>query len=312
MQFNRFILEALLASVIVLLSMRGSAGQLNEDELPRDCEANMENIKKCISAAVDASKATGCNWYLLIDPLDTCIRDAVIGCNYDEQEVWYQYIDDFNKTMTSDDCYPPCTGQEARGQLMFQCFNDANFEQLISDLSSSTDVQSSNPSCGKLSTMSTCLLEATNGCPALTDITHDRIYNVPNSAEVFSKCGVSPFLTATTNAPVALLDTNSMQPYPYTVTKSPDSLNGGEQLLVILGSIVIAATIIVIIIVIVLTIRRRRAEHRRSLLRDWRPNGQKVYMDDEPQFTTAQRGDLYRPVAISHNSGFLNEGVRVQ
>jgi hypothetical protein len=301
--------QALLVSLVVLLSMRISTGQLND--LPPDCDQGVENIQKCIRGAVEAASATGCNWYRLIGPFDGCIRDAVAGCNYEEQEVWYQYVRSYNKTLTADGCYPACTNQEARAQGMFECFSGVDFEHLISDMHSAQDVQSSDPSCRLLYSMITCLLSSTNGCPALTDITHDRIYHAPNSVEVFSKCGIAPFQSATTNAPVALLDTNSMMPDLQTTTKFPGSLSEGETLLAILGSIFIIATLIVIIVVIIVTIRRSRAGHRRSILRDWRPNGQKVYID-EPQFHPAQNSNLYRPITISHNSGFVEDTVQAR
>jgi len=309
MLFHSSLLNALLVSLVVLLSTRVSTGQLND--IPPDCDSGMENIRKCIQAAVDAAKATGCNWYRLIGPLDNCIREAVAGCNVDEQEVWYDYVTSYNKTLAADNCYSSCTNQDTRSQMMFQCFSDANFEQLVSFIHSTRDVQGADPPCRDLKTMDLCLLLWTNGCPSLTDISYDRIYKANYSVEVYTRCGVALFQPATTNAPVALLDTNSMMPDVVLTTRSPVALNGGEKLLVILGSIIIIATIIVIIIVIIVTIRRRRAAYRRSFLRDWRPNGHKVFID-EPQFHPAQIGNLYRPIAISHNSGFVEDIRHVQ
>jgi len=309
MFFNSSLLTAVLVSLIVSLLTRDCRGQLND--APPDCDAGIEHTTKCIREAEAAAKATGCNWYRLIGPLDDCIRESVAGCFVDEQEVWYDFVKSFNKTLTSDDCYPSCVNQEERAQRMFRCFNDANFEQLVIDIHSTPNVQSSDTSCRDLNSMDTCLLSATYDCPALTDVAHDRIYNTPYSAEVFSKCGIAPFQAATTNAPVVLLDTNSMMMNSPTSTRSPGALDGGETLLIILGSIVIIATIIVILIVVIVTIRRRRAARRRSLLGAWRPNGHKVFMD-EPTFIPAQNGNLYRPIAISHNSGFLDENLHVQ
>jgi len=310
MLLNGSLLYALSVCLVSLLITRGNEAQVNND-LPPDCDLGMENIKKCITAAVDAAAATGCNWYRLIRPLDSCIREAVAGCFYDEQQVWYEYVTSFNKTLTTDDCYPACTGQNTRAQRMFQCFNEVSFEQLIMDISLEQDVQSLSTSCLTLNAVRACLLGATNGCPALTDISHDRIYNTPYSADAFTKCGIVPFQGATTNAPVALLDTNSMRPDPLSTTRFPGALTESETWLVTIGSIVIITTIIVVIIAIVLAIRRRRAEYHRSLLRDWRPNGHKVFID-EPKFYPAQNANLYRPIAISHNSGFLEDRAHVQ
>jgi len=309
MLLNSSPLEALLVGLVALLSTRGSTGQLNES--PPDCNSGMDNINKCINAATAASAATKCNWYRLIGPFSDCIIDAVAGCQVDEQDIWYQYVIDFNKTLAADGCNPSCTNQNTRGQQMDKCFSTANFEQLVSNIYSTPDVQGSDPNCLTLYTMNACLISSTSGCPALTDIAHDRIYYTANSAAVYSMCGIAIFPAATSSAPVALFDANSMMPDPPTPTKSPGDLPGSELLLVILGSIVIITTIIVVIIVIILTIRRRRAVYRSTLLKDWRPNGHKIYRD-EPQVPPAHNGNLYRPIAISHNGGFVDETVHVQ
>jgi len=302
--------NALLAVLCVLLSCQGSTGQWNED-LPKDCESGMEHTVKCIRAAEAAVNATGCNWYRLIGPLSDCISLAVALCNVDEQDVWMEYVTNYNKTLNADGCYPACTDQETKAQRMFQCFNVANFEQLIVDIYSSQDTETSS-GCRVLRSMTNCLDSSTAGCPALMDITHDRINNTLRSTEVFSMCGISPFQAATTNAPVALLDSNSIMPDPLSTTTLSGALDEGEKLLVILGSIVIISTFIVLIIVIVLTIRRRRAAYKRSFLRDWRPNGQRIFLD-EPQLMPAQSSKgLYRPVAISHNNGYIDDVRHLQ
>jgi hypothetical protein len=309
MLFNRSLLNVLLVTLVVLLSTRDSAGQLND--LPADCDSGIEHTTKCIRAAEAAARATGCNWYRIIGPLNDCIKEAVAGCYVDEQEVWYDYVKSFNRTMTTDDCYPSCVNQEERGERMFRCFSDANFGQLVDDIHWTVDLETTGTSCRDLNTMNTCLLSATYDCPALTDVSHDRIYSTPYSAEAYTRCGIASFQAATTSAPVALLDTNSMMMDPDSTTRSPGALDGGETLLVILGSIVIIATVIVILIFIIVAIRKRRAADRRSLMGNWRPNGHKMYLDD-PQFIPAQSGNLYRPIAISHNKGYIDEGHHVQ
>jgi hypothetical protein len=241
-----------------------------------------------------------------------CVDDATAGCTYDQQQEWIKIVNDFNLTLQSDFCYMPCTNQSTKADLMFKCFTDANFESLISDIQTSSSAGPADPKCLLLKDMNNCLTGVTANCPALTDVSHDRISSVDPSGAAYSKCGVPTFSAATTNAPVGLMDTNSMTPNAVYATTTKVKTDVGQLILIILGAIVITATIIVVLIVIILTVRRRRAAHRRSIFKDWRPNGQKVYRD-EPQYVTtaAAEQEGFRPLRYTNRSGFLNEAVVV-
>jgi hypothetical protein len=159
--------------------------------------------------------------------------------------------------------------------------------------------------------MVVCLKNATSSCPALTDVSHERINAPEKSSEVFTKCGLPLFAAATTTAPLGLLNSKPVIMDNSTVTTTKTKTDVGQLVLIILGTIVIVATIIVIIIVVCVSVRRRRTAHRRSIFKDWRPNGQKVYRD-EPQFVSTNiEHSGFRPINYSNRSGFLNEAVIV-
>jgi hypothetical protein len=63
-----------------------------------------------------------------------------------------------------------------------------------------------------------------------------------------------------------------------------------------------------------MTISRRNASYRRSILKDWRPNGQRVYRDEPNQMNGAPDDfSGYRPVQYAYESGgIVNNGAMVQ
>jgi hypothetical protein len=154
-----------------------------------------------------------------------------------------------------------------------------------------------------------CLKNATANCPALTDVSHERINSPESSGNAFTKCSLPLFPAATTTAPLGLLNSKPLIMDSSTVSTTKTKTDVGQLILIILGTIVIVATIIVIIIVVCVSISRRRAAHRKSIFKDWRPNGQKVYRD-EPQFVSTNiEHSGFRPINYSNRSGFLNEAV---
>jgi len=304
------------------LLWRGAGAQLNP--VP---PCDMVAAQTCVSYAQQSEAASGCNWYILVPAMSSCVNSAVAGCMEDEQLVWVQIVADYNTTLQSDGCYAPCTSQAARMTEIQTCFAyvGGSVDGLVATIASTPNISPQDPNCQALSTLNTCLTTAASGCPALMDLTYDLIYSANQSGAAYAACGVTSLVAATTNAPVALLNPLSMTPPAYlastTSSGSSGGMDQGQLILIILGSIMIAATIVVIIAVIILTIRRRRAVHRRSILRDWRPNGQQVYMDD-PRLVSANQGAqfiqggqvrsgqaIFRPVNYANNSGFLNEGA---
>jgi len=304
-----------ITALCVLLSLLLSGTRVTGQDWNKVPDCNMDHATQCIDQASDAALASGCNWFRIIGPLYVCIDMAVAGCTYDEQETMYNIVGEFNKTLQEDSCNERCQSQDDKANEMWACFTTAGFDSLIPTINSNSAATSTDAGCMMLSDMDACLKAATSDCPALTDVSYNKINSVDGSAQAYTTCGVQAFQEATTLSAVVLPDTGTPIPMQASTTK-PKGLNGGELVLVILGSIVIAATIIVIIIVIVLTVRRRRAAYRRSILRDWRPNGHKVYLDD-PQFSQTQEirpahSPAYRPYNFSNTSGFLNEAGRVQ
>ena len=258
-------------------------GQLGE--IP---PCDMERAQSCFEAGVNSAQPSGCNWYRIIPAMYACVDDAVAGCMYAEQTDWYSIVTSYNTSLQSDDCYPACTNQVSRELVMFSCFDVADFSNLARTITQSTTIDQSSSECSTLSQMDSCLKNSTTNCPALTDVTYDRINSTVGGKESYMKCGLASPKPATTIAPLYTLA--SQTPTPGT-TSSSDKVDGTDLLIIILGSLLILATILVITVAICLACRRRREVRRRSILRDWRPNGHKVYRD-EPQWIRQERIDF--------------------
>jgi len=289
-------------NVLTVVSLLSSVG--GQFQTPYPC--NKEDAEWCIDSASQSSVASACNWYRIVPPMSECVTTATRGCDYQYQDDWKTIVGDFNKSLQSDDCFPACQNQVMRESLMFSCFANVDYETLVLDIHYS-EVGPQDISCLVLNEMNDCLKNATTNCAALTDVCHERINAAQYSGEAFTKCSLPLFAAATTNAPLPLLNTPPARPANMSAAVEQSKTDVGQLILIILGSIVIAATVIVIIIVIIVACRRRQAKHRRSIFKDWRPNGHKVYRDEPQYVATAQPG--FRPLNYSHTSGFLNEAI---
>jgi len=294
------VIKWLLLAVVIL----GARTRLTSaaEATPPPCD--MVAVQRCIDAASQSANATGCNWYVLVPPLQACLNTAAAGCMYDQQMMYQTFALQYNQTLQSDSCNPACQNQTGKANTMFQCFAAVDFGTL--PMAIIQNPVPSNPSCAALNTMNSCLVAATANCPALQSVAHDTIANTTNGQKAYSACGTSAFPGPTTNAPVALLVT---QPTTTTTTGAVIVETDKSLLIfVIIGSIIIAATVLIIIAVIWVSISRRREIHRRSILGGWRPNGQRVYMDSPPQLANQGRKDFsgFRPAQLNYQDGVDN------
>jgi len=308
MKSSHFVAFAVWCNAALL--WRGAGAQL--DPAPA---CDMEAAQLCVDKARQSQEASGCNWYVLTPALSACVDSASAGCTEQQQLVWSKVVVAYNQTLQANDCYAPCVNQTVRIAEMQSCYDSfGSPEDIISQVTAQFNVipQSPPSSCRAFATLSTCLVGATTGCPALIDLTYDRINAVAGVSAAYAACMLPQFMPATTSVPLALFDTATpADTLDGTVTTAPDD-GIGQMVIIILGCIVIASTIAVVVTVIVLAVRKRRS-HRQSILRDWRPNGQKVtYMDEAhlfPPSNQSPRQSGYRPQNYADLNGIINKAV---
>lgn len=291
---------------------------------------DLDRAQLCFNNAIQSQIPSGCNWYRIIPSLYTCVDASVAGCSYDSQIAWYSNVDSFNASLQSDDCYPGCTNQATRESKMYSCFDAASFSSLAPSIAGDPSQGPSSPACTTLITMNNCLTDATSGCPALTDVTYARINSTSGGNAAYARCSIGLYQPATTSAPLDVLNTLPDPTYPPTTTSSSTSINGvkgTDLLIIILGAALVLATILIIIVAICLA-RRRNAIKKRTLLRDWRPNGQEMYRDEPNQFirretidfrSANEGGRVFRPHHVSEEREernvrevYVNRGAVIQ
>jgi len=286
-----------------------------EAQLDPAPSCDMEAAQLCVNKARQSQGASGCNWYLLTPALSACVDVASAGCTEQQQRVWLKVVVAYNQTLQANGCYTPCVNQTVRIAEMQSCYDSfGSPEDIISQVVAQYNIVPQSPpsSCQTLAALSTCLVGTTTGCPALIDLTYDRINAVTAASAAYTACRLQQLMPATTSVPLVLFDTATpADTLDGTVTTAPDD-GIGQLIIIILGCIVIASTIAVVIAVIVLAVRKRRS-HRQSILRDWRPNGQKVtYMDEAHLFLPSNqspRQSGYRPQNYADLNGIINQAV---
>lgn len=270
-----------------------------------------DGAARCVEEALEAAGPTGCNWYTVMPVLNDCVSNAVAGCYYAEQADWFNLANDVNITYMSNACYLPCQNEVTMQNQLQTCFQQYNPTITISNVLATPDANSQSSPCSSLSQMNSCATNAAGNCPALMDLAYYTIFTVQGANSAYQKCAIAPPAMATTNAPVALFNTMTTTG---STTNSNEILSTGVSiLLIILGSIIIAATLVILICMCVLLARRRHAAYRKSLLGDWKPNGQTVYRDQPQVMTTTQPviQNVFRPLRYTSNQGpFVNEAAQ--
>jgi hypothetical protein len=284
----------------------------------------MDAAQLCVKRAQESAVASGCNWYVLTPLLRACIEKATAGCAEQERTSWVEVVSTYNKTLQAGECYyAPCGNQTARVDQMLSCYTRfGSMEDVIVGITFESSVTSEDPACLTLSSLGTCLVEATVGCPALIDLTYVHINGVIGADVAYAVCGLTPYVTAIGNAQRALFGAVSVMPSDEydtpadTVTPTPEGSGVGHIVIIFLGCIVIASTMAVTVTITVLAVRKRRNSHRQSIMQDWRPNGQKIiFMDDPHIFPPANqspRQSGFRPQTYTNLDGILNQAAAVQ
>jgi hypothetical protein len=284
---------------------------------PPACQPSLAN--QCTDAAIKASAATGCNWYLVIPALSSCLQKALSGCNYAEVQVWEKITRDYNISLQADSCNPSCTNQAAKILDTQQCFTYSNglqFETLLELINDQQQATPTRTQCSILSAINSCVTSSTSGCPALQSYSYARIQAAPGATDAYLQCNLLAFQPATTNAPVLLLNANLLALSTTAASSTPSvvTYDQGQLILVALGSVIIVITLIVILLLIICTcrIRHNTAMREKSLLKDWRPFGHKIFTQPPRDAATIVRPmtglNAYKPISsYPSNDGFIND-----
>lgn len=188
----------------------------------------VDKASACLENAVDSIKASGCNWLLIMPPLLQCVDGATFDCEFPIRELWSNLLSQFNSTLNSGNCWTGCPEPQTSLTNMEKCFtvNDVANGQVyplheLIDNVVLTSASRGSPSCILLDSAVQCLVTATAGCSAVTDIAYQRM-QLLNSTEATTLCSVNEFKSATTSAPLKIFNPVT-DPSP---TETPVSISG--------------------------------------------------------------------------------------